>query len=122
MRRFLQAWKSRILPGKSVEQLLQTLQDRPRIKVIARNPLMLTFITYLYAEPTFVLPYSRSEFYEKATDLLLEKRDLERNIPNQYRVVAKRQVLRKLALFAQNTADPSNPDRRSLPYERCWSY
>ena len=113
MRRFLQAWKDRMPAEKSVEQLMQTLQDRPNIKGIARNPLMLTFITYLYLNPSFILPYSRSDFYEKATNLLLELRDQERGIYNHYGVPAKRQVLRKLALAIQ---DPRNAEgnRRTI--------
>lgn len=115
MRRFLQAWKERMPADKSVEQLMQTLNDRPRIKGIARNPLMLTFITYFYIDPTFELPYSRSGFYEKATNQLLELRDQERNIFNAYSPAAKRQVLRNLALAAQDLLDPNSPDRRSIP-------
>ncbi|MEM8641181.1 MAG: NACHT domain-containing protein [Cyanobacteria bacterium P01_G01_bin.54] len=117
IRNFLQAWKSRMPAEKSVEQLMQTLQDRPKIKTLARNPLLLTIITYLYTETTFVLPHSRAEFYEKATNMLLELRDQERNIPNRYSAVAKRQVLRRLALVAQDTLNPENPDRRSIPHQ-----
>ncbi|MEM8638336.1 MAG: NACHT domain-containing protein, partial [Cyanobacteria bacterium P01_G01_bin.54] len=117
IRNFLQAWKSRMPAEKSVEQLMQTLQDRPKIKTLARNPLLLTIITYLYTETTFVLPHSRAEFYEKATNMLLELRDQERNIPNRYSAVAKRQVLRRLALVAQDTLNPANPDRRSIPHQ-----
>jgi len=116
MRHFLQAWAARMPADKSVEQLMQTLQDRPKIKTLARNPLLLTIITYLYTETTFVLPHSRAEFYEKATDMLLELRDQERNIPNRYSAKAKRQILRRLALTAQDTLDPTHPDRRSLPH------
>ena len=116
MRHFLQAWAARMPADKSVEQLMQTLQDRPKIKTLARNPLLLTIITYLYSETTFVLPHSRAEFYEKATDMLLELRDQERNIPNRYSAKAKRQILRRLALTVQDTLDPTHPDRRSLPH------
>ncbi|NEO87220.1 MAG: NACHT domain-containing protein [Spirulina sp. SIO3F2] len=117
IRNFLQAWKSRMPAEKSVEQLMQTLQDRPKIKTLARNPLLLTIITYLYTETTFVLPHSRAEFYEKATNMLLELRDQERNIPNRYAAIAKRQVLRRLALVAQDALNPENPDRRSIPHQ-----
>lgn len=42
MRRFLDAWKTEIPVGKSIDQLIQTLRDRPRIMSLARNPLLLT--------------------------------------------------------------------------------
>ncbi|MGB0560687.1 MAG: NACHT domain-containing protein [Spirulinaceae cyanobacterium] len=83
----------------------------------------MTIITYLYTETTFVLPHSRAEFYEKATNMLLELRDQERNIKdslNRYSTVAKRQVLRRLALVAQDTLNPENPDRRSITRQVVW--
>jgi hypothetical protein len=66
---FLQPWQSSMRDDKSVEQLLRNLHDRPRIMALARNPLMLTIIAYLYTDTPFVLPHSRSEFYQKSTDL-----------------------------------------------------
>ncbi|KAM3102029.1 NACHT domain-containing protein [Phormidesmis sp. 146-12] len=42
MRRFLKAWA--MPPEKSIDQLMQTLRDRPRILELARNPLLLTII------------------------------------------------------------------------------
>ncbi|CCI31470.1 NACHT domain-containing protein [Microcystis sp. T1-4] len=120
MRRFLQAWKSEMPPEKSVEQLIQTLRARPKIMALARNPLLLTIIAYLYTDTPFVLPHSRAEFYTKATDVLLELRDQERNIDNQYRGVNKRRVLQHLALYAQNSANRQQQDRRSLLDSEVW--
>jgi len=73
MRRFLAAWA--MPPEKSIDQLMLTLQDRPRILELARNPLLLTIIAYLYCDTPFVLPHSRAEFYQKAIDILLETWD-----------------------------------------------
>ena len=114
IRRFLQAWKSEMPQGKSVDQLIQTLRDRPKIMALARNPLLLTIIAYLYSDTAFVLPYSRAEFYTKATNVLLELRDEERNIANKYTGVKKRLVLQALALFAQDNTNREQKDRRSL--------
>ena len=114
IRRFLQAWKSEMLPEKPVEQLIRTLHDRPKIMALARNPLLLTIIAYLYTDTPFVLPYSRAEFYKKATDFLLELSDQQKGIPNQYTGVNKRLVLQGLALFAQENANRQQQDRRSL--------
>ncbi|MGK7940542.1 MAG: NACHT domain-containing NTPase [Crocosphaera sp.] len=57
IRRFLNSWKSQMPPNKSVEQLLKTLDDRPEIKKLAKNPLLLTIIAYLYTDTTVILPY-----------------------------------------------------------------
>lgn len=53
---FLQPWQSSMTSNKSVEQLLRNLRDRPRIMTLARNPLMLTIIAYLYTDTPFVCP------------------------------------------------------------------
>ena len=120
MRCFLQAWKSEMPPEKSVEQLIQNLRAKPKIMALARNPLLLTIIAYLYTDTPFVLPHSRAEFYTKATDVLLELRDQERNIANQYSGVNKRRVLQHLALYAQNSTNRQQQDRRSLLDSEVW--
>jgi energy-coupling factor transporter ATP-binding protein EcfA2 len=120
MRCFLQAWKSEMPTEKSVEQLIQNLRAKPKIMALARNPLLLTIIAYLYTDTPFVLPHSRAEFYTKATDVLLELRDQERNIPNQYSGVNKRRVLQHLALYAQDSANRQQQDRRSLLDSEVW--
>ena len=120
MRRFLQAWKSEMPPEKSVEQLIQNLRAKPKIMALARNPLLLTIIAYLYTDTPFVLPHSRAEFYTQATNVLLELRDQERNIPNQYSGVNKRRVLQHLALYAQNSTNRQQQDRRSLLDSEVW--
>ncbi len=120
MRLFLQAWKSEMPPEKSVEQLIQNLRAKPKIMALARNPLLLTIIAYLYTDTPFVLPHSRAEFYTQATNVLLELRDQERNISNQYSGVNKRRVLQHLALYAQNSANRQQQDRRSLLDSEVW--
>ncbi|GBD52684.1 hypothetical protein BGM30_17770 [Microcystis aeruginosa NIES-298] len=138
IRRFLQAWKSQMPPEKSVEQLIQNLRAKPKIMALARNPLiqnlratpkimalarnplLLTIIAYLYTDTAFVLPHSRAEFYTKATDVLLELRDQERNIPNQYSGVNKRRVLQHLALYAQDSTNRQQQDRRGLLDSEVW--
>lgn len=109
--RFLGAWEQDMPAGKSVEQLLQTLRDRPRIMALARNPLLLTIIAYLYTDTRFVLPHSRTEFYERSTDLLLEQWKHEQN---QYKSTQKRLVLQHLALFNQKRGTHQREDRRSI--------
>jgi hypothetical protein len=116
IRRFLGAWKSQMSPEKSIDQLMQTLRDRPQIMSLARNPLLLTIIAYLYTDTIFILPHSRAEFYQKSTDILLDFWDNAKNKPNQYKASDKRRVLQSLALFIQDNATKNTTDRRSLDY------
>jgi len=111
IREFLVPWQPDMPTDKSVEQLMQTLHDRPRIMEMARNPLMLTIIAYLYADTSVVLPHSRAEFYRKATDVLLEQWHEERN---QFQARDKKLILQHLALFFQDNANQQGQDRRSL--------
>nr|WP_322720916.1 NACHT domain-containing protein [Nostoc sp. ChiQUE02]MDZ8234006.1 NACHT domain-containing protein [Nostoc sp. ChiQUE02] len=113
IREFLVPWKPDMPAGKSVEQLMQTLHDRPRIMALARNPLMLTIIAYLYADTDFVLPHSRAEFYRKATDILLEQWHQERNL---FQAREKKLILQHLALFFQDNANQQGQDRRSVDW------
>ena len=73
IRQFLESWHNQMPEGKSADQLVATLADRPRILALARNPLLLTIIAYLYVDTQIILPHSRAEFYERATFILLEE-------------------------------------------------
>ena len=115
MRLFLEAWKSEMPPDKSINQLIQTLRDRPLIMELARNPLMLTIVAHLYTQVNFVLPQSRSDFYQESTHILLNQ---WQNNFNQYKESAhKRRVLQHLALFAQDNAGKQQKDDLSLDYQ-----
>lgn len=116
IRQFLQAWKSQMSEDKSIEQLMQTLRDQPRIMELARNPLMLTIIAYLYADTSFVLSHSRAEFYQRSTNILLEKWDQGKLISNQYKGREKKLVLQKLALHNQKTAGQRQSESCSVKY------
>jgi len=118
IRNFLKAWEPELPPGKSVEQLIFTLRSRPQIIALARNPLLLTIVAYLYADTSFILPHSRASFYEEAVTHLLKLRDEERQIHNQFEAIHKRRVLQKLALYAQDNARLQEHDRRSIEYEQ----
>ncbi len=111
IRSFLQSWSSQMPPDKSIEQLMQTLRDRPKIMALARNPLLLTIMAYLYTDTPFVLPHSRAEFYQKSTDILLEQwgKDF-----NRYRANDKKRILQHLALYNQDNANQQQQDRRSI--------
>jgi len=114
IRDFLKAWKQYMPPGKSIEQLMQTLHNQPRIMALARNPLMLTIIAYLYADTSLVLPRSRAEFYRKSTDILLDQWHQEHN---HFQARDKRFVLQDLAIYNQDTARQEQQDSRSINYK-----
>ena len=115
IRQFLGAWASEMPKHKSVEQLMQTLGDRPRIMALAHNPLLLTIIAYLYTDTPFVLPHSRADFYQEATNILLDK---WHNEQNNYLARDKRSVLQHLALYFQDNAERQQQDRRSVDYKQ----
>jgi hypothetical protein len=107
---FLGSWPS-LPPEKSMEQLLIALRERPRIMSLARNPLLLTIIAFLYVDmEEFVLPHSRTEFYTRAVTVLLQmKEEL-----NQYTVNNKLLVLEHLGIFNQSRGWSEEEDRLSL--------
>lgn len=119
IRAFLRSWEKGMpegMPdGKSVEHLMQSLHDRPSIMALARTPLLLTIIAYLYTDsPQFSLPHSRSEFYKRVTDVLLgtwhEKQ-------NSFPSVVKRAVLGQLALFNQERVLQASEDRMEIEFD-----
>ena len=116
IRRFLKAWEPEMPADKSVDQLLQTLRNRPRIVDLARNPLLLTIIAHLYSDPSFVLPHSRTEFYQKSTGILLEQWDQWRQTFNKHKALNKRRILKHLALFSQTQNAQGQQDRRRMDH------
>ncbi|MFL6256318.1 MAG: NACHT domain-containing protein [Pyrinomonadaceae bacterium] len=109
--KFLKAWPD-MPPNKSVGQLLAALDERPLIKALARRPLLLTIIAFLYTEvEDFRLPHSRADFYKRAAELLLGglKGEL-----NKYEAVEKQFVLEHLALYNQTKQAKNEDDRLTL--------
>jgi hypothetical protein len=97
--RFLSNWENEMPPDKSVNLLIHHLDDYPKIKLLATNPLLLTIMTCLYVDdPKFELPRSRSEFYNESTQWLLEQWDRFKNKRNKYSGAKKHNILQHLAL------------------------
>jgi hypothetical protein len=113
IRRFMRNWQRR--PADPVaDQLFGVMREVPRLMQLARNPLLLTLISYLYAYrgKETKLPRSRAQFYKEATDFLL------RNKPElDYSQSTKMAVLQRLALAAQD-APASDMDRQVLSYAK----
>jgi hypothetical protein len=106
---FLMSWPDPPA-DKPIEQLLASLNDRPAILALARNPLLLTIVAFLYTElAEFVLPYSRTDFYTRAVN---ELQQLKERL-NQYPLAPKQLVLEHLALFNQEK-DPNSADRLTI--------
>ena len=110
IQRFMTSWQKDMPAEKSIEHFFRTLRDRPQIMALARTPLLLTMVAFLYTDTEFVLPHSRSEFYSRSTDLLLDQWHGERN---HYKAMHKRIVLQRLALFNQLQAG-NERERRTI--------
>ncbi|MFF1478671.1 NACHT domain-containing protein [Streptomyces sp. NPDC058301] len=115
VRRFLHGWPwPQHLPPDTVEQLLGALRDTPQLMPLARNPLLLTMIAYLYshvyAGTDQVLPHTRADFYKQVTDSLLGDRQRDARFPHP----VKKAVLQHLALAAQDIPSDVH-DRLALP-------
>jgi hypothetical protein len=95
--RFLRAWD---FPApKSAGELHGIITSQAHIGTLARNPLLLTIIAYLYSQPKYRLPENRALFYEVCTRALLEEWDQTANPEraNQFDRVHKELLLGQLA-------------------------
>ncbi|MDJ0708056.1 MAG: NACHT domain-containing protein [Leptolyngbyaceae cyanobacterium MO_188.B28] len=104
---------------KSIDQLMELLRNRPQILALVKNPLLLTIVTHLYANPVFELPRSRAEFYQESTRILLDQREYKGPDAykyNRYQTKDKRQVLQHLALYSQNHGSQQAQDRLGMAY------
>lgn len=115
IRTFLQSWGTDMPVDKSIDQLMLTLQERPRIMRMATNPLILTIIAYLYTDTPHKFPHSRGEFYEMATDVLLKQWHVKHN---NYDSRDKALILQHLALVNQDNARGNNDDRKLIHYAK----
>ena len=114
---FLRTWPG--IPPDGAAQLMDALREAPRIIALARNPLLLTILGYLYASAgpdapvEQWLPRSRVDFYQKATDALLQHwRHQDSRFPKPLRRV----VLERLALSTQDRMERSRHDPLTVPY------
>ncbi|MGK5732044.1 NACHT domain-containing protein [Streptomyces sp. URMC 124] len=117
IRRFLGGWPwPEGTATETVEQLMAALRDTPQLMPLARNPLLLTMIAYLYsyvyAGTDQVLPHTRADFYKQVVDNLL----IDQRRRPTFAHPLKKAVLHHLALAAQDTP-AANHDRLALPEE-----
>ncbi len=97
IRTFVSQWD--FIDNKSSEQLADLINSKSYLKAIATNPLMLTIITFLYAQPKRILPDNRVKFYEECVDALLEKWDNAKSLDraNVFETIDKVSILSYLA-------------------------
>ncbi|WP_445632753.1 NACHT domain-containing protein [Nostoc sp. DSM 114161] len=84
------------------QQFVEKLQENPRIKQLATNPLLLTLLCLLFGESTD-FPSNRSELYQEGVDVLLKKWDGTRRIErdlvyHKLSLKRKQDLLSKIAL------------------------
>ncbi|MEV6753252.1 NACHT domain-containing protein [Streptomyces sp. NPDC051214] len=111
---FLRGWRwpERTAPD-SVDRLLKALGEVPRLMSLARNPLLLTAIAYLYSyvypDTDRELPRTRAEFYQQVSDAFVDDRGRQGEFDSEL----KRAVLCSAGLRAQDALADS-ADRRSV--------
>lgn len=115
IRKFLNSWSTEMPDGKSIEQLMKILQDRPNILLLATNPLMLTIIAYMHTDTHHILPHSRSEFYEQATNVLLGPKQ---GFNNKYDAREKSLILQHLALNSLEESLDKEQDRKLIHFTK----
>ncbi len=108
IRRFLSRW--RFEAPKSAHELLEVIDRQPHVAELARNPLMLTIVAFLYSQPKYRLPDNRAQFYEVCTRALLEEWDQAKSVEraNYFDLPHKEALLAKLAY---EHVRGENPDR-----------
>jgi len=114
IQQFLRLWEPKMTADRSAEQLIKALEGRPQIMALARNPLLLTMIAFLYITERYPLPHYRGEFYQKSIELLLRQLHPERN---KFHATDKSRVLQEVALYIQDNIDKTKRDSRSIPFE-----
>ncbi|WP_447036025.1 NACHT domain-containing protein [Streptomyces sp. DSM 118878] len=81
MRLFIDRWHAAAgAPARLGESLTLALRSRPELSRLATNPLMCGLICALHRERRGFLPRGRASLYEAALAMLLERRDVEREV------------------------------------------
>ena len=97
IRQFVAQWN--FTAPKSGEQLADLISEKIYLKTIAVNPLMLTIISFLYAQPKRILPDNRVKFYKECIEALLEKWDYAKSLDraNEFETIDKVTILSRIA-------------------------
>ncbi|MGW2341254.1 NACHT domain-containing protein [Streptomyces sp. NPDC001661] len=81
LRRFVARWHiAANAPERLGEELVESLRSNPELSRLATNPLMCSLICALHRERRGFLPNGRASLYRAALSMLLERRDVERDL------------------------------------------
>jgi energy-coupling factor transporter ATP-binding protein EcfA2 len=82
----------------SATGLIRELRNKPQIRGLTQNPLLLSLLCSLYQTKELVLPARRAEIYTQAVDYMLGKWIKNRNrAVSEVRIRAKKRLLEQLA-------------------------
>ncbi|MFJ5551609.1 NACHT domain-containing protein [Streptomyces sp. NPDC093225] len=84
---FVRKWHEAVLDqdGHLAEYeraLIASLQDRPHLQALASSPLLAALLCALHLNRRRQLPHNRMELYKIALEILLQRRDAERDVPS----------------------------------------
>ena len=121
MKLFLQKWK--FDPPKNSTDLWLSIRDKPHIMKLAKNPLLLTIITYVYSKyDGGRLPENRARFYEICCNELLDEWEEDSQRKNKFSRFNKEKILGRLAYTHLTSNDPDKDIdyRKLLEYFSLW--
>lgn len=108
IRQFVRRW--RFDAPKSAGELLAVINSQQHVAVLARNPLMLSIVCFLYAKSGRRLPNNRAQFYMACSRALLEEWDHTQN-PMRANRFGRPHKERLLAALAFDHITGTDPDR-----------
>ncbi|MFQ4138751.1 NACHT domain-containing protein [Nodosilinea sp. PGN35] len=91
-------------PEQTAQKLIRQLRQRPELQRLASTPLLCAMICALHRERLETLPSARLQLYQECIDMLLNRRDVGREISldETYKIglneIQKLELLRSLAL------------------------
>ncbi len=95
--RFAENWFRQKNPERA-KSMLAAITSNEQIKMLARNPLMITIIAIIYEEDR-KLPERRADLYQRCVEVLLSKWDIQKQLNNKFAADKKKFILRKLAFY-----------------------
>lgn len=84
--------------GQQAEDLIDRVRNSPPLAAMALNPLLLTMIAVVHRRGS-ALPGKRVDLYKEICQVLLEKRQQAKRIPDPLSAAQKQTVLQRLALW-----------------------
>ena len=82
---------------RSAKGLIHELQQKPQIRGLAQNPLLLSLVCSLYQEDELTLPARRVQIYKHAVEYMLKNWTRNRKPQTEGRIRAKLRLLEELA-------------------------